>query len=420
MELIRIKSILALLLCAWLPAVPRLARGSDEARTPSLTREQWRQDLQFLAKELPRRHKNAFHATPREAFDRAIADLDAAIPLLQEHEIIVGMTRIVAMVGDAHTAMDEPRTFHRYPLSLYWFGKELRVTLTTAPYRRALGTRVAQIGELSVDEAAKRISSLIPHENEYWVRYLSALYLPYAEMLHALKVSPDLKRAKWEFVDDKGERFALEMEAVSREVKNDWLSTLNQPPLYRQRQNEPIWFTSLTEAQTVYVNLRGNPDNETFGRVAGELFKTFDNFPVKRLVVDLRLNRGGDLNKVRRFLLPKLKERSAFHKPGSVFVIIGRATQSAAMVNAIDFRRELNATLVGEPTGGRPNGYSENDEFRLPNSKLEVSYSTRYYKFQEKDSPAVMPDKLIEPSWDSYPSGRDSVMEWILAQPFSK
>jgi hypothetical protein len=90
------------------------------------------------------------------------------------------------------------------------------------------------------------------------------------------------------------------------------------------------------------------------------------------------------------------------------------------MVNAIDFRKQMNAILVGEPTGGRPNGYSENDEFKLPNSQMEVSFSTALYKFQQVDSAAVMPDKLIEPSWDIYPTGRDPVMEWILAQPLAE
>ena len=135
-------------------------------------------------------------------------------------------------------------------------------------------------------------------------------------------------------------------------------------------------------------------------------------------MLDVRQNTGGDFKKGRYFL-SGLKKRDAFRRRGSVYVVTGRATQSAAMVNALDFRKELDAVLVGEPTGGRPNSYSENDAFRLPNSKVEVSCSTRYYKFQDTDTPAVMPDKLIEPSWESHPSGRDIVKEWILAQPLS-
>ena len=59
------------------------------------------------------------------------------------------------------------------------------------------------------------------------------------------------------------------------------------------------------------------------------------------------------------------------------------------------------------------------DHLTLPNSRLQVSYSTRYYKLQDQDTPGLMPDKLIEPSWETYPSGRDPGMEWILAQPIS-
>nr|MDQ3372461.1 hypothetical protein [Acidobacteriota bacterium] len=140
----------------------------------ALTKEQWRQDLQYLAKELPRRHKNAFHTVSREAFERAVAELDAAIPSLQEPEIIVRLQQIIAMVGDAHTTFSTfpPKTFRRYPLSLFWFGNELRVTRTTAAYRRALGGRVVRIGELSVAEASAKVSRLVPQENDYWVRYV--------------------------------------------------------------------------------------------------------------------------------------------------------------------------------------------------------------------------------------------------------
>jgi len=137
----------------------------------------------------------------------------------------------------------------------------------------------------------------------------------------------------------------------------------------------------------------------------------------KRLVIDVRQNKGGDFTKVRNSLLPGLKAARNLRTPGGFYVITGRSTQSAAVVNAIDFRKKLSAILVGEPTGGRPNGYSEHGEFKLPNSKLTVSYSSRYYKFQDTDAPAVMPDKIIEPDWKSYKSGHDPVLEWILSQP---
>jgi hypothetical protein len=384
-----------------------------------LTAQQWQQDLQYLAKELQARHKNAFHTVSREQFEKSVADLSAQIPNLQPHEIVVGFMRILASVGDAHTGLSGYGSgFHFFPLNVYWFGKELRVTRIASAYKRGAGARVVQIGDLKIDDVARRIDRVVAHENDYWVRQLDASFMPHAEILQALKIISDLKAARWTFEDSEGTRFSLDIQTVSADEKPDWVSASSESPLYRQRPDEQFWFTYLPEAQTMYVNFQGYRD--AFESRADELLASIKENSPKRLVIDLRQNRGGDFTKVRKLLLPGLKQNSLLRKPGALFIVTGRATQSAAVVNAIDFRKQMNAIIVGEPTGGRPNGYSEHGDFKLPNSHLVVSYSSRYYKFQDQDTPAVMPDKLIEPDWDSYKAGRDPVMEWILAQPLPR
>lgn len=70
----------------------------------------------------------------------------------------------------------------------------------------------------------------------------------------------------------------------------------------------------------------------------------------------------------------------------NVFHTVSRSdfdSKVAAMTNAVDFRREFGAILVGEPTGARPNQYQESGNFTLPNSGLRITVSTRYYQFQE-------------------------------------
>src|SRR3982751_2960769 len=69
----------------------------------------WRDDLHFMVPEMERTHKNLYHATPREEFAARVAALDARIPSLQRHEIIVEMTKIVAAVGDGHTNISPAR-----------------------------------------------------------------------------------------------------------------------------------------------------------------------------------------------------------------------------------------------------------------------------------------------------------------------
>ena len=166
-----------------------------------------------------------------------------------------------------------------------------------------------------------------------------------------------------------------------------------EPPLFRQKLAEPFWFTYLPDSQTVYANFKRYP---SLKKNAQELFAFVDRNRTSRLVIDLRQNGGGDFFEGREHLIEPIKKRPAINQKGRLFVVVGRTTFSAAMVNAIDFRKETNAILVGEPIGERPNSYSENDEMTLPNSRLVVSYSTRYYKFLDEDVPAVLPDMRID------------------------
>lgn len=107
--------------------LPNIGRAQKAREALTLSKGQWREDLQYLARELPKRHKNLFHTVSREQFERAVAELDAAIPTLADYQIIVRMLQITAKVGDAHTYVHLPQTFKLYPLSLYWFGSDLRV-----------------------------------------------------------------------------------------------------------------------------------------------------------------------------------------------------------------------------------------------------------------------------------------------------
>src|SRR5713226_8487488 len=91
--------------------LPNIGRAQKLGEVPALSRAQWREDLQYLARELPKRHKNLFHSISREQFERAVGELDAAIPSLQDHQIIVRMQQIAARVGAGHTGVHLPPYF---------------------------------------------------------------------------------------------------------------------------------------------------------------------------------------------------------------------------------------------------------------------------------------------------------------------
>jgi hypothetical protein len=393
----------------------------------SLSKAAWREDLQFLAREIPKRHKNAFHTITREQFARAVAELDAQIPKLDDDRIVLGLSRIAAMIGDGHTRLNWYWAYLPAPLSFFWFGQELRVTSAMVPYvpgpgkrvvgsRRAVGTRVVSIGGASVDEALARAQPFLHHgENEWYVKGESALMLAYPAFLHAIGLAPDAEHARYTFEDDKGKRFTLNLKQMTGGVPFTMVNA-NPTKFYGFNEYKPLWHTYLPETQTVYFNFTAYPSRTAFKKFAQELFAFIDNNPVKRFVVDMRQNGGGDFTRGREYIISEIKKRDRINRRGHLFVIIGRWTYSAGMANAADFRNQTNAILVGEPTGGRPNGYQENREFMLPNSHLSVWVSTEFYKFQEQDTPGLMPDHRIDPDWAAYSAGRDPVLEWIQKQ----
>jgi hypothetical protein len=386
--------------------------------TTDLAPDAWREDLRYLAAELPRRHVNAFHTVSREAFADEVSKLDAAVPRLSADEIVVGMMRTVALVGDGHTHLDLPPNSPRYAIELHWFGKELRVVAAGAPHHSLVGARVLGIGSTALADLMNLTTQLVPRgETEGRTRFAAAMQLTSPEVLHGLGVISDRRQAP--FVMENAARgvFTLMLSPARPGDFSSWrMAGGEKQPLYLQRLNEPWWTEFLPETQTVYFSFTAYPQEAEFRERAAALGRVLDESRARRLVIDLRRNQGGDFQRFRALLLPVIESRPAINRAGGLFVIIGPGTFSAAGVNALDLRKRARAILAGAPAGIRPNHYGDHGDFRLPNSGLRVSYSTRYHQFGAETDLEIAPDKLIAPTWEEFRSGRDPVMEWILSQ----
>jgi hypothetical protein len=400
--------------------LPLSSCGSQRPAT-QLSADAWRTDLGYLAHELPGRHANAFHTVSRATFANEVARLDAAIPQSNGNQILIGLMRIVALIGDGHTHLDLPPSSRRYPLELQWFGDELRVVAAAVPYHAAVGARILTIGSTPVRDVMERVTQLVARgENDGRTRLTATMQLTSPEVLHGLGVIAERENVPFALELAAGERATMKFSPAPLRDFSSWRMVAGErPPLSLRRLNERWWTEFLPDAQTVYFSFTGYPPDAEFRERAGALGRMLDEAHARRLVIDLRRNQGGDLERFRRLLLPLLKSRATINRKGGLFVIIGPGTFSAATVNALDLRNEANAILVGQPAGMRPNHYGEHGEFRLPNSGLRVSYSTQFYQFAAASDSAVVPDQQIEPKWEEFRAGRDPVMEWILS-PDSK
>jgi hypothetical protein len=332
-------------------------------------------------------------------------------------EVLVGFMRIVALIGDGHTHLDLPPSFLRYPVELQWFGDELRVVVAGAPYHSALGARVVAIGAKPLFRVMELATQLVPRgENDGRTRFAATMQLTSPEVLHGLGVISDGGNAPFFLELASGERATVTFSPAQLDFSTWRLATGEKPPLYLQRLTEAWWAESLPDVQTVYFSFTRYPPDAEFRERTAALALLLDQSGARRLVIDLRRNQGGDFDRFRQLLLPVIKARAAVNRKGGLYVITGPGTFSAAAVNALDLRNEANAILVGAPTGIRPSHYGDHADFRLPNSGLRISYSTRYHRFGDAGDSALVPDQDVEPTWAEFRAGRDPVMEWILSR----
>lgn len=396
----------------------------------------WREDVRTLAAELPRRHKNAFAHMPREQWDAAVQRLDARLPQLKRYEVIVELMRLAALVRDGHTALNpdfEERTgFHRLPIRLYDFSDGLFIIAADSAHKDIVGSRVVRVGRATAAEALDSAALVVSHEGANWVRWRAPSMLAIPEVTAALRLSDDPLKTAFTVEQNGRERTVVIAAAASAAggghgpaTPNDFVDmrseTPGDDPLWLQQPGRAYWFRILPD-KTLYINHRavqfidGGVLNEVFFRRA---FATADTAGVERVVIDMRVNGGGN-NFLNRFLVKELIRRPNLDQPDRLYVLIGRGVFSAAqnLVNELDFY--TNATFVGEPTGNAPNQYGDARPLELPNSKLRVFVSSLYWQghVAADERTWFTPDIFVEATSADYRAKRDPVLERTLKLGF--
>jgi hypothetical protein len=89
---------------------------------------------------------------------------------------------------------------------------------------------------------------------------------------------------------------------------------------------------------------------------------------------------------------------------------------SSGVLNTYEMKQKFNATLVGQPTGQGVNHFGETKTFKLPNSKIKIKYSSKFFQLIDDTANSIKPDIVIEPTIDDYLTGNDPVINYCLAQ----
>ena len=404
--------------------------------------ERWRYDLAFLSKRMERMHWDLFAHVTRKEWDAELAALSAEVPRLTEAQIRARLRRLIARVGDGHTKMrayaEDATAVVRFPLELYLFTDGLYVVGAPKAHERLVGGRVNALGPVPVARALAEMKAYVSVDNAIGYRDWASAALTTPDILEAIgAVLPDepldlelvladgrRERSFVERVDFAREVFAKsQYGSLGRQRLTGWVyaydSTAGELPLYLRADNVPLWFTDVPDERLVYCwfGAVDDPPGGTFAESCRKLFEHVAEVGAERLVLDMRLNDGGNTGVVLP-LIHGLIRCDAVNQPGHLFVITGRRTFSAAMNACSLLELHTEAVFVGEPTGSSPNFVGESTSFVLPCTRTRVFCSSRYWQHVSSTDrrPWIAPAIVVEPSFADYAGRRDPVLEAILAR----
>jgi hypothetical protein len=412
-----------------------MTRRTDRERLNPREVAAWREDLEFCREQLPKRHADLFHSLPREEFHAAIDSLERRLRELTANQVATEILRLTARVNDGHTRVRrETMGHHMLPVRLHYFSDGLFVVAGAARYSPLVGGRVLRIGTLSAEAAHAAVRPLlsVDGDNENRRKLLASELLVTPEVLQSIGASAEDDVVDLTVLRD-GDSVVAQLPAGHFRpwVNHGWpanprgwvdarASAANAPPLWLRHSDRCYWHSFLANGEALYVQFNEVHDGPTGAPIATFFPRVFDEAEkrnVPRLVLDLRLNGGGD-NQLNRAIWHALVRCDRLNRKGRLWVLVGPKTFSAAICLVDELELNTHALFAGEPTGGPPNHWGDPVEVTLPNSRIALEASTLWWQFQDPRDRRErrMPDLPVPTSFADYARNVDPVLDAVMGR----
>jgi hypothetical protein len=178
-------------------------------------------------------------------------------------------------------------------------------------------------------------------------------------------------------------------------------------PLWLRNQGGGHWFAKLAKGRVVYAAYMHTTSSSSF---ADALLRRAKSPKVERVIVDVRVNGGGD-NTAYRPLLDALRSRFV-NRPGRLILLTGRVTFSAAGNFAAEVEDRTRARIVGEAPGGSPHNYGDRVEIELESLGWIVHVPPQYVTVlgRTDERASLVPDVAVQIGVADHFAGRDPVL----------
>ena len=393
--------------------------------------DNWNNDLDHLAKVLSKKHYNFFTIRNKEDFFSGITAIKLETKNLNDFQIALKTQQLIAKFGDSHTMLNYSQMYDRnqiLPIRLLWTSDGLHILHTTLENKELLGGQLLSINKVPITTIIDSLSTMATIDNQATIKVLIPQVLFSFQVLEYFGFT-DTKQVELEVKTNTNQNLVYVLEPLEMNQNNRISFKSDSVSFCMKNANtfftdfyypdEKIYYMLYNRCWSREIerfrNRKRAKTMPSFKDFKEKAFNVLENKPVEKIIFDMRFNGGGNSIQGTRFI----KKLSKFLKANptiKTYVVLGSSTFSSAILNAMDFKRLTNAIFVGEETAGKPNHFGEVKSFQLPNSKLYVSYSTKYFKKTDENVSTIKPDIVIEMSFSDFTKGIDPIYEWVKKQ----
>ncbi|MGM9986394.1 MAG: hypothetical protein ACI35O_04105 [Bacillaceae bacterium] len=401
-----------------------------------LTEKQWEKDIDNMVKSIKKTHEEPFHSISEKKWTNEVDELKKDLPKLSTVETSLRMNQLVSMLHDESTIMDYSTLVGKtsadmivYPITFDWLEDKLYAIQGTEESKDAIGAELIEINGHKINDVLEQVNTLIPYENVAWAKVNNRIFITLPDVLKFFNII-NSDETTYTFKKEDGTNHSV---TLKPKKQKDIKFTVDLGKKYREGVTQKMpkdaygayWYTYAPEEETFYFQynqgvfkdeIKGNNkvDLPKFKEFKKQFISDVNDHNIKKFIVDLRRDSSGNPERMKA-LIKALKEETSVLKDAKVYVLIGYNTFGTGVDDAIEWKEETNATLVGESTGGQTTRYGKPSGFRLPSSQIILQVATTQVKHEGYTGP-LKPDVEVKQSRSQFEKGTDELFEYVIKQ----
>ncbi len=388
------------------------AQAPKKAEQLNITKEAIVKDLDSYADGINKNHIDPYTFIKRQDFYSRVASLKDAAAGYNIDELLMKWQQVNALLHDGHTTIQSTAK-EFFPFTCHWYKEGIFIIANNDENSKFYHGKITAVNGMPIAEVAKLIATIIPDTNTAELKRLVPYYISDPIILHGLGITAEKGKVAYTVISPGGETLKMEPSLIDR-IDMNLVTGYKKDHFLRSSVKGKYWFKYFDSSRTIYFQYGSCTDDGTFGHVTDELEKAIEEKAPKKIIIDIRYNGGGNSNLLKPFI--DYLSKSSLNKKGRIYVLIGRKTYSSAVLTALSLKRQTNSIFLGEATSCNIDHFGEAKYFILPETRLKVSYSTRFFSSYEKYTGCFKPDVTIEETFAEYDKDIDSVIDYAMEQ----